>query len=481
MKELSPEEKAELVLCLEELQRRKRERRLLGYYPDTGPLRRELYKKHTAFFEAGARYKERLMMAANRVGKTEGIGGFEMAVHLTGRYPSWWRGRRFDRPISAWAAGDTGKTSRDILQTKLLGPAGSHGTGLIPKEDILRVSAKAGIADAVEIIVVRHASGGESRLTLKSYDQRRESFQGTEQDIIWLDEEPPLDIYTESLLRTMTNDGMVMLTFTPLLGMSETVMAFLKDGEVAERAEGTKYVGMATWDDVPHLSQKQKEDLWSSIPPFQRDARSKGVPQLGAGAIYPVPESEIVVPDFEVPVHWPRVFGMDVGWNKTAAVFGALDQQSDTLYLYSEHYRGQAEPAIHAEAINARGRGIPGVIDPASRGRTQVDGQQLFVRYRQMGLDLTVANNAVETGIYDVWQRMSTGRLKVFKSMTNWVAEFRLYRRDDKGRVVKENDHLMDATRYLVVSGLNRAALSLKKRMQKLIEVVPVLNFFSKK
>ena len=116
--------------------------------------------------------------------------------------------------------------------------------------------------------MVRQALGGESRLTLKSYDQRRESFQGTEQDIIWLDEEPPLDIYTESLLRTMTNDGMVMLTFTPLLGMSETVMAFLRDGEVCERAEGTKFVGMATWDDVPHLSQKQKADLGLSPGPL---------------------------------------------------------------------------------------------------------------------------------------------------------------------------------------------------------------------
>ena len=125
-------------MCLEELQRRKRERRLLGYYPDTGPLRRELYKKHLAFFEAGAKYKERLMMAANRVGKTEGIGGFEMAVHLTGRYPSWWTGRRFDRPISAWAAGDTGKTSRDILQTKLLGPAGSS-----PKRGKTRINDRA--------------------------------------------------------------------------------------------------------------------------------------------------------------------------------------------------------------------------------------------------------------------------------------------------------------------------------------------------
>jgi phage terminase large subunit-like protein len=218
--------KLELAAVLEEKLRRQRERKLLAYYPESGPLRRSAYPKHMAFFEAGPRYRERLMMAANRVGKTEGIGGYELTLHLTGRYPEWWRGRRFAKPVSAWAAGDTGKTTRDILQQKLLGPPGYYGTGLIPKEDILRTPAKAGIADAVEMIVVRHESGGESRVVLKSYDQRRESFQGTEQDIIWLDEEPPLDIYTECLLRTMTNDGMVMLTFTPLLGMSATVMAF---------------------------------------------------------------------------------------------------------------------------------------------------------------------------------------------------------------------------------------------------------------
>lgn len=453
-----------LAMALTEKERRSKERKLMSYYPETGPLRRELYPKHTAFFKAGLRYRERLMMAANRVGKTEGVGGYELVLHLTGRYPEWWPGRRFGTSIKAWAAGDTSKTVRDILQEKLLGPVGQFGTGLIPKEDIIRVSSKPGVSDAVEIIYVRHVSGGESRIVLKSYDQRRESFQGTEQDVILLDEEPPMDIYTECLLRTMTNNGMLMLTFTPLMGMSEVVLAFLPGGQIEERSDGSKFVVMATWDDVPHLDEDAKKELWNSIPPFQRDARSKGVPQLGAGAIYPVPESDIVVADFVIPDHWPRSYGMDVGWNRTAAVWGATDLETSTTYLYSEHYRGQAEPIIHADSIKGRGDWIPGVIDPASRGRNQKDGDQLLQQYTELGLELQTAINAREAGLYAVWQRMSGGKLKVFKSLGNWLSEFRLYRRDEKGNVVKENDHLMDATRYLVVSGLQVATTEPVKR-----------------
>ena len=472
----------ELALALTEKERRARERKILSYYPEAGPLRRELYPKHLSFFEAGTRYRERMMMAANRVGKTEGVGGYEVVMHLTGRYPDWWAGRRFDHSIKAWAAGDTSKTVRDILQEKLLGPVGQFGTGLIPKEDIIRTSSKPGVADAVEIIYVRHVSGGESKIVLKSYDQKRESFQGSEQDLIWLDEEPPLGIYTECLLRTMTTNGLIMLTFTPLMGMSETVMAFMPSGEIAERDDGTKFVVMATWDDVPHLDAKTKEELWNSIPPFQRDARAKGVPQLGAGAIYPIPESDIVIPDFEIPDHWKRAYGMDVGWNRTAAIWGAIDPETDILYLFSEHYRGQAEPIIHAEGIKSRGDWIPGVIDPASRGRSQDDGMQLFGKYKGLGLDLTIAKNSVETGLYDVWQRMSFGKLKVFKSLGNWLQEFRLYRRDDKGRVVKDNDHLMDATRYLVVSGIDKATTSVVKSRKNMGGVaIPTVNHFARR
>ena len=220
----------------------------------------------------------------------------------------------------------------------------------------------------------------------------------------------------------------------------------------------SKLVVSATWDDVPHLSTEQKEALWSSIPPYQRDARSKGIPQLGSGAIFPVPESDIIVEPFEIPPYWPRAYGLDVGWNRTAAVWGALDREVDCFYLFSEHYRGQAEPSVHASAIHSRGKWMRGVIDPASRGRGQRDGEQLLQNYVDLGLNLSMAENGVEAGIFDVWERLSTGRLKVFKTLQNWLSEYRLYRRDEKGAVVKKDDHLMDATRYFVVSGIHHLA-----------------------
>lgn len=407
------------------------------------------------------------MLAANRVGKTEGVGGYEVSLHLTGQYPEWWTGRRFDRATHWWASGDTAKTTRDIIQTKLLGPPGDQyqqGTGMLPGDSILRTTPKAGVADAVETIYVKHASGGTSVLQLKSYDQKRESFQGTEQDGIWLDEEPPLAIYTECLLRTMTTDGLVLCTFTPLEGLSETVLAFLPSGELPKEGNaGNRYVIQASWDDVPHLTEKQKTELWNSIPAYQRDARSKGVPQLGSGAIYPVPESDVVCDPFEIPAHWPRVYAMDVGWNRTACLWLAHDRENQTVYAYAEHYRGQAEPSVHANSIKARGEWIPGVIDPAARGRSQIDGHQLMQDYSDLGLRLTAADNSVEAGIYQVYERLSGARLKVFKTLQNFLSEYRLYRRNEKGQIVKVNDHLMDCLRYGTVSGLALAEVNLPK------------------
>lgn len=456
---------------LSEKKRRVKYQKIDSYFPDSGPFRRDLYKKHLAFFEAGMRIRERLFMAGNRVGKTESGGGYESVLHLTGRYPDWWRGRRFDRPTDQWAAGDTGKTVRDIIQRKLLGPKMDRGSGLIPLDAIINTTPKAGIPDAIDSIYIKHVSGGVSHLILKSYDQRREAFQGTKQDVIWLDEEPPLDIYTECLLRTADTtgtgekDGLLMLTFTPLMGMSETVLQFLPGGTIAEREDGSKRVIMASWDDVPHLTDRVKKELLASIPVFQRDARSKGIPQLGSGAIYPVPETDIVVDDFPVPSHWPRGYSMDVGWNRTSVGFHALDRENDIIYRIGEHYRGQAEPSVHAEAIRSRGDWQKGVIDPAARGRSQIDGQRLLEIYQNLGLKLQPANNAVEAGIYEMWMRLSSGRYRVFRSCQKWIEEFRLYRRDEKGKIIKNNDHAMDESRYFVMSGLECVSLKPAKQV----------------
>jgi hypothetical protein len=219
-----------------------------------------------------------------------------------------------------------------------------------------------------------------------------------------------------------------------------------------------KFSVIVGWEDVPHLSEEDKAKLAASYMPHEKDARMKGIPSLGAGAIYPVPESDIVCQPFELPAWYRRAYSLDIGWRRTATVWGAINPENDVLYVHDEYYRGQSEPAVHAQAILARGTWIPGVVDPAAHGRAQRDGESLLAIYRSLGLtNLATANNAVEAGLLQVWQRLSSGRLKVFNTLQNWLAEFRIYRRNEKGQIVKENDHLMDASRYLVLSGLERA------------------------
>jgi len=201
----------------------------------------------------------------------------------------------------------------------------------------------------------------------------------------------------------------------------------------------------ATWQDsAPHLDETAKAELAASYPKYQLDARTRGIPQLGSGAIYPFPESGVRVEDFPIPKHYRRGFGLDTALSgTTAAVWGALDAESQVLYIYSVYKRAQAEIAVHAEALRARGAWIPGVGDAADV--IDEDRTQFISLYRRHGFNLELPDKAVETGIYDVYNRLSEGKLKVFASCQAWFAEFRLYRRDDKHRVVKSNDHLLDA------------------------------------
>ena len=397
-------------------------------------------------------------MAANRVGKSE-TGAFETACHLTGIYPSWWAGRRFHRAVSAIAAGETGKLVRDSMQFKLMGSISDIGTGFIPKESITEKKPKSGIPDAFDMVYIKHKSGGTSVLQFQSYDQGREAFQATERDFIWFDEEPPQDVYSEALIRTMTTKGCVLTTFTPLKGVSETVLSLQDKAE-----KGAAYVVIATWDDAPHLDEATKTEMLAALPPHQRDARSKGVPALGSGAVYQVVEDDILCDPFPIPAHFKQLYGMDVGWNNTAAAWGAYDPDNDIIYLTSDYKKGQSEPAVHASAIKGRGDWIPGAIDPASRGRAQHDGEQLINLYRGQGLKLQLADNAVEAGVFNVYERLSTGRLKIFRTCVDTLVEYRLYRRDEKGKIVKQNDHIMDALRYMVMSIIHAGIVKIIKK-----------------
>jgi phage terminase large subunit-like protein len=236
---MSVQEMQHLKAALEEQVRRTEEGgHIRNWFPLTGPFSYDKYPKHMQFFKTGEEYLERLFMAANRVGKSV-AGGYETACHATGIYPDWWEGRRFDHPTEIWVAGDTGQTTRDIIQDVLCGyPNDALGTGMLPGNLILQVRRRSGIPDAFDTVKVQHVSGGESIIGFKSYDQKRKAFQGTGKHFIWLDEECPQDVYGECLLRTMTTGGIICVTFTPLSGMTTFIQDFLKEAHREAEDEG---------------------------------------------------------------------------------------------------------------------------------------------------------------------------------------------------------------------------------------------------
>ena len=410
------------------------------------------YAKQRAFHAAGANKRERLFMAGNQLGKTVS-GAAEMAIHLTGRYPGWWQGRRFDKPVAAWASGVTGESVRDTVQRLLVGRPGQYGTGFIPADCIIGEPKRAmGVADLLDSVTVRHASGSDSRLYFKRYEQGREKWQGETLDVVWFDEEPPSDIYIEGLTRTNATGGMAYMTFTPLLGMSEVVNRFL-----TEQSDDRAVISM-TIDDVDHYTPEQKLTIINSYPPHEREARAKGIPTLGSGRIFPIEEESIKVAPFPIPAHWPRINGLDFGWDHpTAAVQCAWDRDSDCWYVARAHRMREATPVIHAAAVKAWGPWVPTAWPHDGLQHDKGSGDQLAKQYAATGLLMLKeratfddGTNGVEAGLMDMLERMQTGRFKVFSNMDDWFQEFRMYHRKD-GKVVKKVDDLMSATRYALM------------------------------
>lgn len=437
--------------------------KFLTRFPDAGKYSRDAYKIHVDFLNASKQYNQRAFLGGNRTGKTE-TAAYEMTAHLTGIYPHWWRGLKFLNGITAWAAGVTNIDTRDVIQLALFGPINDIGSGMIPKDKIKRINMKSGVVGAIDSAEIEHASGDISIIRLKSYEQRRQGFQGAKIQVVWLDEEPVTDpkIYEECLMR-LTDEfrpGIILCTFTPLSGLSETAMAFVPDliakGPCLHNSD--MYAVQVSWDDVPHLTEKDKKTMWDGCSPHQRLARSKGIPSLGSGAIYPYFEDEVTCKPFPIPSWWPKAYGMDTGWHRTAAVWGAQDPDTKIIYLYSEHYLADSLPPIHASAIKQRGAWMWGASDPA--GANLSDGKKIFEIYLEEGLNLIKADKTNrEGGILKVGQLLASGQIKIFTSLNHLLDEYRKYRRDDKGEIVKKNDHLMDAMRYLITTGLQYLSL----------------------
>lgn len=440
--------------ALEEVEQRKQTRAFEFYCP---------YPKQEEFHAGGMTHRERLLMAGNRVGKTY-CGAFEMTCHLTGEYPEWWLGRRFYRPIKAWAASDTGLTTRDVVQTKLCGPYGypaKYGTGMIPKAAVnwtKDVSLARGVTDLFDTVMVTHKTNGrvdgKSILTFKSYEQGRKKWQGDAVDVIWCDEEPDEDIYAEALARiapTIEGEegGIIYVTFTPLLGRSKVVIRYTD-----EASPDRMVVGM-TIDDAKHISPEARAKIVAGYLAHEREAREKGVPLLGSGRIFLSPESDLTFTRMDaLPAYWWYGWGIDFGiGHPFAAVFMGWDKDADIIYILHTIRMKDKRPLDHAIPMKLLAASAPVAWPQDGHQREKGSAEHLWRLYKKQDLKMMAhhathvdGSNGTEAAITDMTQYMTTGRFKVAAHLNDWFEEYRNYHRKD-GLIVKVHDDIMSATR----------------------------------
>ncbi len=438
---MSTPEKRQLLALIEERERRKRTNRLADYRP---------YPKQLEFHALTTR--ESALIAANQVGKTWGEA-FEMAMHLTGRYPDWWVGHRWTVPIVCIVGSKSGQLLRDGAQRVLCGRPGEWGTGSIPQDAIIGEPKRAmGTPDLLDSVMVRHVDGYINRLNLKTYDQGRERWQAETVHEVWLDEEPPDPIYFEALTRTNATGGHVKLTLTPLLGMSTVVRRFLMEPS-PDRAVVTM-----TIDDALHYSEEDRAKIIASYPPHEMEARAKGIPTLGSGRAFPVSDSDIEWKAEPIPAHWPEIVGIDFGWDHpTAAARLAWDRDADCIYVTAAYRKRQEGVIYHAASIRAWGDWLPVAWPHDGLQHDKGSGEQLAEQYKAQGLNMLPeratfhdGGNGVEAGVSEMLERMQTGRMKVAAHLVEVFDEIRLYHREN-GRLVKEMDDLISAIRYAMM------------------------------
>jgi len=410
--------------------------------------------------------KMTVALCANQVGKSTVIA-YKASMFARCIYPDWYEGPKItDRAPVIFVVGLTSEEVRDSIQTKLIGPnIDEPFGGMIPPDDIIKITKRANVPGSADTIFVKHPLG-QAQIVLKTAEQGRERLQGATVDLVIIDEEPPRDVLNELVARTAKANGQLCIGFTALKGMSD-VYVFL-----TEQPDDVVEITHAGWNsvDAPHLSSESIRVMMEIYKdnPAELQARSTGIPTVGRGQIYPFPQEDYSDRLFKIRDHMRRMIAMDVGWtHPTAALVGAYDDDTDILYIYDEHCQEAKPPAVHASAIKRWGD-YTIVMDTASLQTNKNDGTTLYGMYEfefdgpdweQIPEDkrrVQLADNtagSVMSGIAKTYQRFDEGRIYIGENCVKLLAELRMYRYDEKtGKIVKKKDDLCDALRYMVMS-----------------------------
>ena len=430
-------------------------------------------------------------VATHNCGKTI-AGCMEMAFHLTGNYPEWFKGHRIEprtnvtsgeKEISCWVIGTDTKTVRDSLQAKLVGTVAKEFTDgcihadLIDRESVIMAR---GVTGLVDTIYIRHKSGCKAKLQFRSYEQGRGNLQSATVDACYCDEEPPSDIMGEIRARLGATGGFLYMAFTPLSGMTPLVQEFW-----AHDNPDKFLVCLSAYEALHYSPEKLRklESKYAGLSESERQARMNGIPTMGSGVVFPVDDKDIWF-DYEgkIPETWERIGGLDFGRgdHPTAVVWCARDPMTDTVYVYDCIETIRKSVAENASLMRRRGAWIPisyphdlmrdSGVSVSNDKLKQTEGYRYKQMYEDEGVTLTPTNaktvegsTKVEVGICEMRQRMLEGRLKVAKHLSEWFKEKQTYRYGEDGKPIKEKDHLLDATRYAII--MLRYAVSEREAM----------------
>jgi|19_taG_2_1085344.scaffolds.fasta_scaffold00084_40 phage terminase large subunit-like protein len=419
-----------------------------------------LYDWQHDFLAAGREHRQRMLLAGNRVGKTM-LSAYELRCHLTGDYPWWWDGRRFDYPITSWAMGVSGEQVRDVLQLSLLGELGDKGfdgSGMIEGEHIHSFSRSPQTPRLVKEVFVKHVNGGFSKLQFKMYTQDPHTLTGASIDFILVDEQPPDAVVSQLITRTMTGargeGGAILYSMTPELGRTRLIIKFM------DEREDHQFLMQVNWSMAPHLTPEVQREILSAIPEYQHQMRRDGIPVLGVGMVFSIAEERIMCDPFEIPSYYKRLAGLDIGYmdHPTAGAWVAYDPDADCTYLTNTYSQSGEILSVNAAAMRLPTPDLLWVY-PHDGKRRESDGEDMAAKYRKHGLkcELQFENpeggNALEPGIFELEDRMRTDRFKVFNCPQTqpFLREFRMYHRDEKGKIVALDDDVISATRYAAI------------------------------
>lgn len=462
------EDKQELYFLVKKRQEHKKYNALEYFEP---------HEWQKEFYKASKNHRYRFLSACNRVGKSLSMS-YESAYALTGKYPDWWEGKRFNKPIKMWAVGNTTSQVTDILQALLIGTNTvkgnlsenpNFGTGAIPRDDLVVSSAQKDGA-RLESISVRHYNkygeyDGDSEIAFKACSQGQEAFAGATLDLVWEDETPPespsvssLTLYTELLQRVRTTKGLVVITATPDFGETPLVKKFIHSESPQE------YMLTVSMYDSPLYTDEDIEQAKLEIPEYLHPAKIYGKPEVTSGAVFPYNIDAMVIDPIPIPGDWIHVCALDVGWSDPTVCTWVAMSPNKVFHVYDTYAKAEDVPAVHAQAIKSRGADIPLILPHDAQKSSNTSGETAYRAYRELLPNQaeyeTFYNFKTSDGKKNIRREagfdlirviMREDRLKIFSTCKETIKQLKNYHVEN-GRVQERNDDFVDSLRYALIS-----------------------------